>query len=176
MRIELTNGQTLSLNDFIFTNKPGDQARISSREVARIFKKRHKNVLRDIESLEVVEDFNGLNFEPVDYVDKKGETRPEYHMTKDGCMYLIMGYTGKYAAEIKVALIRKFREAEKRIAKLEKQYADATARLNAAEERAVRDNYGPVLPFRDSRTASYRATEDAVSGVADLTEILNQFH
>ena len=58
---------------------------ISSREVAKMMDKEHKNLIRDIEKhSKILEKVNELNFELVDlwqlssYKDAKGETRKEY--------------------------------------------------------------------------------------------------
>ncbi|MDI3257680.1 MAG: Rha family transcriptional regulator [Kyrpidia sp.] len=88
---------------------------VSSRDVARVFGKRHDNVLRDIEKLDCSEEFHLLNFEEVKYRDAKGELRPEYLMTRDGFTFLVMGYTGKKAAAFKEAYIRRFNEMEQQL-------------------------------------------------------------
>ena len=53
---------------------------------------------------------NALNFERVDYKDAKGEKRQMYNVTKDGFMFLVMGFTGKQAAAIKEAYINAFNQ------------------------------------------------------------------
>ncbi|WP_240421826.1 Rha family transcriptional regulator [Paenibacillus periandrae] len=45
-------------------------------------------------SIENVEDFNRLNFEPIEYFDNIGRKYPMYEMTRDGFMMLDMGFTG----------------------------------------------------------------------------------
>ncbi|MCX2533700.1 Rha family transcriptional regulator [Plesiomonas shigelloides] len=82
----------------------------TSLKVAEAFGKRHDNVLRKLESLECSKEFNALNFEAVEYVDPKGEKRPAYEMTKDGFIFVVMGFTGKQAAAIKEAYIKAFNE------------------------------------------------------------------
>ena len=86
----------------------------SSRNIAEVFDKNHKDVLRDIRSLleRCSKEFNGRNFALVDYTDPKGEKRPEYLLTKDGVVMLIMGYTGETAMQFKEAYIKKFNEME----------------------------------------------------------------
>lgn len=79
-----------------------------SRRVAKHFKKRHDNVLRAYDRLECSEDFNRLNFEVVEEMDAKGELRRAIQMTKDGFMFLVMGFTGKEASRIKEAYINAF--------------------------------------------------------------------
>lgn len=80
--------------------------------VAEKFGKRHYNVLRDIENLECSDDFNRLNFEGGSYLDANNQKRPMYEMTRDGFMFLVMGYTGEKAAIIKETYIQAFNKME----------------------------------------------------------------
>ncbi|WP_139735160.1 Rha family transcriptional regulator, partial [Escherichia coli] len=80
--------------------------------VAEFFRKMHKDVLRKIETLECSEDFNERNFTPVTYTDAKGEKRPMYQITKNGFVFLVMGFTGKKAAAFKEAYIAEFDRME----------------------------------------------------------------
>ncbi|MGL6583910.1 Rha family transcriptional regulator [Aeromonas hydrophila] len=80
----------------------------TSLKVADAFGKRHDNLLRKIETLGCSTEFNALNFEAVEYLDLKGETRKAWNMTKDGFMFLVMGFTGTKAATIKEAYIAEF--------------------------------------------------------------------
>jgi len=84
----------------------------TSRDIAMHFNKRHKNVLRDIKNLDCSPQFNGLNFEPVDYKDSTGEMRKEYQITRNGFVFLAMGFTGKRAAQFKEAYIQAFDDME----------------------------------------------------------------
>lgn len=98
--------------------------RTTSRVVAEKFGKLHKNVLRDIEKItsETPDEFNRLNFEPVTYLDAKGEARPQYELTRDGFTLLAMGFTGKAAMEWKIRFIEAFNMME---AELSAQMQDA---------------------------------------------------
>lgn len=80
----------------------------TSRQVAELFGKDHRNVLRAIRLLECDEEYTALNFELTDFIDKNGDPRPEYLMTKDGMVFLVMGFTGKKAAQFKLLYIRAF--------------------------------------------------------------------
>lgn len=67
------------------------QKGMTSLEIAEVTGKEHKNVIRDIRSL-LDKGVNELNFELVDYKDKKGEIRPMYNLTPKGCLILASGY------------------------------------------------------------------------------------
>lgn len=82
----------------------------SSLQVAQEFSKRHDNVLRDIRALDCSEDFYKLNFVEIRRTVDLGEGRkrkdPLYLMTKNGFIFLVMGYRGKKAAAIKEAYMK----------------------------------------------------------------------
>ena len=96
-----------------------DQAVTTSLEVAKHFGKLHKNVIRDIESLEIPEDLRKLIFEPTFYdVDGPNDStrqEPAIRMTRDGFTLLVMGFTGKKAMRWKIAYIHAFNEMERRL-------------------------------------------------------------
>ena len=96
------------LDDAVFIQD--QQVKTDSLKVAEIFGKQHKNVLQKLESLDCSPEFNELNFQPVEYLDSKGESRPMYEMTKDGFIFLVMGFTGAAAARIKEAYINTFNQ------------------------------------------------------------------
>lgn len=77
----------------------------TSLKVAEVFGKQHKDVLRKIATLDCSKDFNERNFALVTYQDGKGEARPAYEMTKDGFIFVVMGFTGAKAAATKEAYI-----------------------------------------------------------------------
>ena len=91
----------------------------TSRAVAEQFGKQHKNVIQAIESLRATLDetadgkeFSRLNFQPADYIDTQGKTRPAYILTKDGFTMLVMGFTGSKAMQFKIAYINAFNRME----------------------------------------------------------------
>lgn len=109
------------------------KAVVSSRDIARVFEKEHKNTLADIRRIIAVDDeFNRLNFQPVEYLDGKGEMRPEYLLTRDGFTILVMGYTGDKAMAFKKAYIAAFNEMERSLAP--RNYKAALLALVAKEE------------------------------------------
>lgn len=89
----------------------------SSREVAKNFKKNHKNVLRAIEDqLKMSSKLSQSNFFTKDtYLDSYGREQKEYTMTRDGFSLLVMSFTGKEATDWKLKYIEAFNEMEKKI-------------------------------------------------------------
>lgn len=108
----------------------------NSRDVAARFGKQHKNVIRDIKSLECSDFFRELNFEPTQEKQKAGATTrtlPSYNMTRDGFVFLVMGFTGKEAAKFKEAYIHAFNQMESAFNKKNMDYlregGDALTRI-----------------------------------------------
>ena len=90
----------------------------NSRDVAALFGKQHRHVLRDIRetlrpNLDPV-DFIKM-FKQLPYTDPTGRTLFSEDMTKDGFTLLVMGYTGAKAMQFKVAYIQAFNEMEAKL-------------------------------------------------------------
>ncbi|WP_108374885.1 Rha family transcriptional regulator [Limnohabitans sp. T6-5] len=96
----------LDLSEFVTLNN--ETLVTDSRRVAKHFKRAHKNVLRAFDAMECTTEFNRLNFEPRDFTDSRGKQQREIWMTKDGFIFLVMGFTGSEAAKIKEAYITAF--------------------------------------------------------------------
>ena len=110
---------TYQLQNAVFIQN--DQIKTDSLKVAEVFGKPHKDVLQKIKTLDCSEEFNERNFSPVEYKDAKGESRPMYEMTKDGFIFLVMGYTGAKAAQIKEAYIKAFNSMADMLSKQQHQ-------------------------------------------------------
>jgi Rha family phage regulatory protein len=113
-----------------------DQITTTSTDLAKCFHKRHDNLLRKIESLECSADFHALNFEEmiIDVEVGKGATRQDraYRITRDGFVFLAMGFTGTKAAQFKEAYINAFNQMEKQLNE-QKQLPATTDNLALAE-------------------------------------------
>jgi Rha family phage regulatory protein len=124
----LMNG--IELNDIYgVTEKKGIPV-VSSRKVAEVFEKEHKNVLRTIdEKIEgsnednLVAQFCAANFIK-DYYKDRGKKYPEFLMTRDGFTFISMGFTGAKADRFKIAYINRFNEMESFIRSLLEVKAD----------------------------------------------------
>lgn len=96
----------LDLSQAVFIQN--QQIKTDSLKVAEAFGKRHTHILRAIELLDCPKEFTQPNFGLSDYIDSTGRVLPKYEMTKDGWMFLVMGFTGEKAAQIKIAFINAF--------------------------------------------------------------------
>ena len=110
-----------------------DQITTTSTDLAKCFGKHHRNVLRKIESLECSAEFSALNFELAEYKDEQDKTRPMYRITRDGFVFLAMGFTGAKAAQFKEAYINAFNQMEKQLHE-QKQLPATTDNLALAEK------------------------------------------
>ena len=73
----------------------------NSMLVAQKFNKRHGDVLRAIKNLECSAEFTKRNFAFCTKINdlQNGKPQPFVEMTKDGFVFLVMGFTGKEAAK-----------------------------------------------------------------------------
>ncbi|HAU3362130.1 TPA: transcriptional regulator [Salmonella enterica subsp. salamae] len=84
----------------------------TSVAIAEYFRKRHDNVIQKIKLLDCSPEFSALNFKDAEYTDEQGKKRPSYQITKNGFVFLVMGFTGKKAAAFKEAYIAEFDRME----------------------------------------------------------------
>ena len=89
-----------------------DKAFCSSLQVAAEFQKRHDLVLRDVRELDCSQGFRLRSYEESSYRNEQNKKQPMYLMTRDGFMFLVMGYRGKKAAAIKELYIQRFNDME----------------------------------------------------------------
>lgn len=109
----------LSFNNVDFVSIHGSEPRTTTLAVAKKFGKSHSVVLRALKNIDCSDSFRQCNFalvmETMTYVDKDGVSRSKNTnrishatMTKDGFIFLVMGFTGKKAAEFKEWYINEF--------------------------------------------------------------------
>ena len=107
-----------TVNDKVFTN---------TRQIAKVFDKRHGNVLKIIEDKAHL--FNQLNFQSVEYKDKKGEKRKSYDLDKDFTAFVILSFTGKKADKFKREYIGAFNKMEAKLIELNSEITNKTLLL-----------------------------------------------
>ncbi len=112
----------------------------TSLKIAEAFGKRHTHILEKIKNLECSKEFISANFSADTAVIGLGGNRerksPFYQITKDGFMFLVMGFTGKKAAQIKEAYITAFNTMAEKLNKL--QYGT----LSPAQQRQIQQKVG----------------------------------
>lgn len=83
--------------------------KMNSIDISKLIDKRHSNVMRDIRNIAQQLDYqDGLNFELVEYKDSKGQIRPCYLLTREGCLCLASGYD----ANLRMRIINRWKELE----------------------------------------------------------------
>jgi len=89
----------------------GNDAWVSSRDIAKLFDKEHKHVMESIRERiipDVSIDFSRSNFGLSKFTDSRGKKQPEYLVNRKSFTLIAMGFTGKRAMEFKVAYIEAF--------------------------------------------------------------------
>lgn len=128
-----------AINDLTaFIAREGAELVTDSRAVALAFKKRHKNVLQSIDRMrdsrrpEIAEHYR-LNFQPVDFLDAKGERRPMYRMSAKGLSELAMSFAGEDARVIRIRFLNAFEEVAQRLARAERSITERLLELERRE-------------------------------------------
>lgn len=119
----------------------------TSLKVAQFFGKTHAKVLRAIRMLECSSEFTEANFGLSDYMDSTGRKLPMYTMTKNGFIFLVMGFTGKKAAEVKENYIGAFDWMYDRLNNISQSYMEMINRLSLQynQEKSVASFAGKAL-------------------------------
>ena len=160
----------VTLNDTTLTT--------DSRRVAKHFKRRHDNVLQAYDRLECSKEFNHLNFQAVEEGDEKGESRRVIRMTKDGFMFLVLGFRGTEAARIKEAYINAFNAMSDQLQqigmslwnqRLELEKKDATSFMWASfGSKRMLDRKRELPDIRETRARLENEMEPALFGRPEL--------
>ncbi|MDO4434381.1 MAG: Rha family transcriptional regulator [Alysiella sp.] len=89
----------------------------TSLEISNHFGKKHKDVLKAIHNLDCSSEFTERNFELCHKINELQNNKPQpyYEITRDGFVFLCMGFTGAAAAQWKERYINAFNQMENRI-------------------------------------------------------------
>lgn len=132
-----------------------EHAVTTSMRVAEVFGKQHKDVLKAVKSLDCSEDFHKRNFALMQKSIKIGNgaerKSPMYYITRDGFMFLVMGFTGKTAAKWKEAYIKAFNEMEAKIR------AEQMAKAIEEHDRKEAEEYEKLLEREEREEAAIDA-------------------
>lgn len=140
-----------------------EHAVTTSLRVAEVFGKQHKDVLKAVKSLDCSEDFHKRNFALMQKSIKIGNgaerKSPMYYITRDGFMFLVMGFTGKTAAKWKEAYIKAFNEMEAKIR------AEQMAKAIEEHDRKEAEEYEKLLEREEREEAAIDARVAAMPPV-----------
>jgi len=102
---------------------------VSSREIAKHFRKRHEQVLRKIKAFlpEVPPGFIEQNLLLSEYKDASGRKNPFYFLTETGFTLVVLGFTGPQFTAIKTRYIEAFQAMRKENQRLRAQAQAAPA-------------------------------------------------
>lgn len=131
-----------------------EHAVTTSLRVAEVFSKQHKDVLKAVKSLDCSEEFRERNFalSKIDYQNGNIKKQlPMYYITRDGFMFLVMGFTGKTAAKWKEAYIKAFNEMEAKIR------AEQMAKAIEEHDRKEAEEYEKLLEREEREEAAIDA-------------------
>lgn len=158
------------MNDLVILKD--NKAVTTSLKIAEVFKKRHDAVLRDIKNLECSENFNLHNFVEITYIDQRNRKQRMYEVTKDGFMFLAMGFTGKEAGKWKELFISKFNE----MAKMLSGYTIQTEleEMNRRIKRIKNQVQYELFPYEPAQINTYKGKKAIISLKLD-PEIKNKF-
>ena len=155
----------------------------TSLVIAQVFDKEHKNVLRDIQNLECSPQFRQLNFELYEYskeLDIGVRKYPAYRLTRDGFVFLAMGFTGKKAAAWKERFLEAFNTMEAALLRQQRQRETARLRQRQRQETAPKEPEQPAPRtwekpefFRSARKLTKAQTESLL-GVLNMECLLQK--
>ncbi len=111
----------------------GNRLITTSLAISNHFNKKHKDVLRAIQLLDCSQEFARRNFTPCTYQDGNQRPRPMYEITRDGFMFLCMGFTGSAAARWKERYIVAFNTLEQSLHQNTVNIEQMQARLLSAK-------------------------------------------
>ena len=140
---------------------------VSSRTIAKQLNKKHKNILQQIDSLEIGLDFSQSNFIENTYCDGYGRTQREVLLTKKGFtiyMFNIQGHN-----EFKISYVNRFEEMENYIKNNQHlvsydDYKEVKQKVNILErkiERQITLDHGEQRKFQKSISTRVYQREEA---------------
>ena len=88
----------------------------TSLDVAKVFEKRHGDVIEKIENFS---ERGRRNFGMTSYIDTFNRTQKMYEMNRDGFTFLVMGFTGEKADNFKLDFIDGFNKLENELRQLQ---------------------------------------------------------
>ena len=148
------------------------QAVTTSVIVAKVFGKRHKDVLKAIANLVSDLESEGVSrrsFAPRDYTDERGKTYSMYEMDRDGYSLLAMGFNGRKALRFKTQYIDAFNKMERALLHRENLSWQDQRTGNKIGRRAETDTLARFVEY-----ATAQGSQSARLYFMNVTKMTNQ--
>jgi Rha family phage regulatory protein len=139
---------------------------VSSLQVAERFNRRHADVLKAIQGIEASRLFTERNFSFSEYDGRNGKN-PMVWMTRDGFSLLMMGFSGKEAAEWRERFIEAFNKLQ--AAALEADVRAPAIPKDYAELLEIQQGF-----FREQQSQLAAAQQKATLMLEDRTTMVNR--
>lgn len=128
-----------------------NELRTTSLKVAELFHKKHENVLKAIRKVGCSQEDRLVYFDESSYLNEQNKEQPMYEITRDGLMYLIMGFTGKKAEQAKSAFIKAFNRMEKELRSNSTSLSPAQFLVHMANQLAEQEKVNSYFDTRLKR-------------------------
>ena len=99
------------MNDLVKINN--GELMTTSKIISDVFGKAHRDTVRAINNLDCSDKFKLRNFAHSSYTSPQNKVIKCFNVTRDGMVFLCMGFTGKKAADWKEKYIEAFNQMEK---------------------------------------------------------------
>lgn len=162
MHTQITPRNTLDDSSSVQNNQTMTRHVMSSREIAELTGKLHKNVKRDITTMLAELKKDALSFERI-YLDAKNRNQTEYLLDREHTDCLLTGYS----AELRMKVIRRWRELEAQAQAIPASYVEAL-RL-AADKVEENERLLGVIQLQAPKVAAIKRLA-AASGAICITD------
>lgn len=104
-----------------------EQIFANTKDIAKVFDKRHDNILKDLRAIQTTDKNGLLKIKESSYVNEQNKIQPMYELDRDAFSILVMSFTGEKAFQWKLSYIQAFNAMEKYIQ--DKILADSTLEI-----------------------------------------------
>lgn len=147
-------------------------AATTSLLIAQKFGREHKNILQSLDHLIAEGEFNELNFQPVKYLDNKGEKRKMLLLDEELATVFIMRMTGTDVVKWQREYVQAFRAMRNTLAKLSEKdsiraiFEDQVLKLPREYKKEFgTEFFGQVYRLWGLDSSKYRTTPTFFGGV-----------
>jgi Rha family phage regulatory protein len=114
------------------------QLKTTSKIIADVFGKTHRDVLRAIRLMDCNQEFRLRNFVPTTYTSPQNKKISCVDITRDGFMFLGMGFTGKKAAIWKINYLNAFNEMESGLLSFDKRMTEISLERDELKQVGIK--------------------------------------